>query len=272
MTINGGGAATTVIDGNGTDRVFEVIGQVALILNGVTVTNGNTSTSTVKDGGGILGANSSLVVLNNSVVTANNAATGQGGGIFSGSLTMTNSTVSQNQTSNQGGGVFVVSASISGSTISSNHSTGDQGGGLFLINGHVPRAVHIDPAAFVGRRVAGDCRVGADTIARRRKSGDQHGERLSAAPERSARHLAPAGRGVRDRGIRVPVQRVPGGPANPDADSARRDGHADSDADDGGRDTHPDADAHLGSHRPDTVLADAHAPGIRPRGRGAPHS
>ena len=66
MTINGGGAATTVIDGNGTDRVFEVIGQVALILNGVTVTNGNTSTSTVKDGGGILGANSSLVVLRHS--------------------------------------------------------------------------------------------------------------------------------------------------------------------------------------------------------------
>jgi CSLREA domain-containing protein len=134
-TINGGGAATTVIDGNGTDRVFQVLGTHTLTLNDVTVTNGNTTTSSTKSGGGILASSADFVVLNNSVVTANNASSGQGGGIFAGTVTLTNSTVSQNQTSNQGGGIFALNASINGSTIANNTSSGDQGGGLFLMNG-----------------------------------------------------------------------------------------------------------------------------------------
>src|SRR6266404_489966 len=158
LTINGGGAATTIIDGNATDRVFEVIGAVSLTLNNLTVRNGSTAASTVRSGGGI-NANTGTVVLVNSVLTANNAvlgvggginaaqvsltnstvslnqAGGQGGGIFAGSATITGSTVSNNQNNDQGGGIFATSVTVLNSAIKDNVSTGDQGAGLFLING-----------------------------------------------------------------------------------------------------------------------------------------
>jgi CSLREA domain-containing protein len=136
LTINGAGSATTTINGNGTDRVFQVIGAVTLTLNGVTITGGNTTASSTQDGGGILtGFSAGTLILNNCVVTGNNGAGGQGGGIFANNVTLTNSTVSGNSTSSQGAGIFATSATISGSTITNNNSTGDQGGGLFLING-----------------------------------------------------------------------------------------------------------------------------------------
>ena len=134
LTINGVGSATTTIDGDAADRVFEVIGAVTLTLNGVTMRNGSTAASTIKNGGGIF-AGSGTVVLNNSVLTGNNGITGQGGGIFTANATLTNSTVSQNQTSNQGGGIFATSLTMTNSSVTGNQSTGDQGGGLFLING-----------------------------------------------------------------------------------------------------------------------------------------
>jgi CSLREA domain-containing protein len=157
LTINGAGSGTTFIDGFAADRVFELIGNVTLTLNGVTVENGFTPlASTVKLGGGIL-ATTGHVVLNNSVVTENqttgtfnggggilaasvvmtnstvsaNVATGQGGGINAGSVTMTNSTVSGNSTPDQGGGIFTSTLSMTNSTVTQNTSTGDQGGGIW---------------------------------------------------------------------------------------------------------------------------------------------
>ena len=132
LTINGGGAATTIIDGNATDRVFQLIGAVTLNLNNLTVRNGSTAASSSKSGGGISGGS---VILSFSVLSGNNGATGQGGGIFANNVTLTNSTVSGNTTSDQGGGIFAGSVTMTNSTISGNQSTGDQGGGLFLING-----------------------------------------------------------------------------------------------------------------------------------------
>ena len=43
LTINGAGNGTSIIDGNASDRDFEVIGAVTLTLNGVTVFNGSTA-------------------------------------------------------------------------------------------------------------------------------------------------------------------------------------------------------------------------------------
>jgi CSLREA domain-containing protein len=131
LTINGAGAQTTTIDGNAADRVFEVIGVHTLTLNGVTVTNGSTTTSTVKNGGGIL-ADSGTVVLNASVVTENVTGTpfGGGGGIEAGTLTMTNSTVSGNVATGQGGGINIGNVTMTGSTVSGNQTT-DQGAGIF---------------------------------------------------------------------------------------------------------------------------------------------
>jgi CSLREA domain-containing protein/uncharacterized repeat protein (TIGR01451 family) len=139
LTINGGGAATTIIDGGAIDRVFEVFSPATLTLNDVTVRNGSTATDTSTTLGGGIAALNTTLTLNNSIVTNNNGGTGSlagpGGGIFATTLIMTNSTVSNNHTRNQGGGIAAGSATISGSTISGNQSTGDQAGGLFLING-----------------------------------------------------------------------------------------------------------------------------------------
>ena len=133
LTINGGGAPSTIIDGNATDRVFQLIGNVTLTLNDLTVRNGSTAASSNKLGGGI-SAGSGTVVLSFSAVS-NNSTTSLGGGIFAANVTLTNSTVSGNTTSDQGGGIFANSVTMTNSTISGNQSTGEQGGGLFLING-----------------------------------------------------------------------------------------------------------------------------------------
>jgi CSLREA domain-containing protein len=134
LTINGGGQATTIIDGNGTDRVFEVFGTLtSLTLNDLTVQNGGTGFSSLQGGGGIL-AHGGILILNNSTVRGNDAADGQGGGINASSLNLGNSNVIGNFTTNQGGGIFATDVAIHGSLIDNNHSTGDQGGGIFLIN------------------------------------------------------------------------------------------------------------------------------------------
>jgi CSLREA domain-containing protein len=132
LTINGAGSGTTIIDGNATDRVFEVIGAVTLTLNNLTVRNGSTSASTIKSGGGIL-ASGGTVVLSSSVLSGNNGTTGQGGGMLATNATLTNSTVSSNQTSNQGGGIFAGNLTMTSSTVSGNQ-TPDQGGGIFVSN------------------------------------------------------------------------------------------------------------------------------------------
>ena len=100
MTINGAGAATTIVDGGALDRVFDVHGGPTLaVFNGITIRNGLT--------------------------------TGPGGGINSaGSVNIMNCVITGNQTSSQGGGIFTVSMAMSNSTVSNNHSTGDQGGRL----------------------------------------------------------------------------------------------------------------------------------------------
>jgi CSLREA domain-containing protein len=126
LTINGGGAQTTIIDGNAADRVFEVIGAVTLTLNNVTVRNGSTAASAGKSGGGI-NAGSGTVVLSNSVLSLNNGSSGQGGGIIAANVTLTNSTVIGNTTSDQGGGIFAISVTVTNSTIINNTSTGARG-------------------------------------------------------------------------------------------------------------------------------------------------
>jgi len=158
VTINGGGAADTILDGNHAHRVLNISGAITVNINGLTLRNGFESSS---GGGGIL-ITSATVNLDNSIVTGNlaNSSGGgirsggpltitnstisgnsseedQGGGIFGGSpLVITNSTISGNTaTLDQGGGIFTDGPlTVTGSTISGN-TTGDQGGGIFIENG-----------------------------------------------------------------------------------------------------------------------------------------
>ncbi|MBI4770972.1 MAG: CSLREA domain-containing protein, partial [Chloroflexi bacterium] len=134
LTLQGAGASTTIVDGNGStlnDRVFDIIGPVAVTLSNMTIQNGRRSAN----GGGI--QNAGDLTLTNVTVTGNTAVGFSfGGGLSSfGSLTATNSTFSGN-TADQGGGIYVGNgtAVLSSVTLSGNTATGSSadGGGLYV--------------------------------------------------------------------------------------------------------------------------------------------
>jgi hypothetical protein len=110
VSIVGLGAASTIIDGNLTDRVFDIrSNSVSASLSGMTVRNGFAATSVFEQGGGIRSLGN--LSINQSVITGNTArggaspapndqfaGTGNGGGIYTngGTLAVSNSTISGN--------------------------------------------------------------------------------------------------------------------------------------------------------------------------------
>jgi CSLREA domain-containing protein len=133
VIISGAGAATTIIDGGGLDRVFDLgdaflTTVISATLSNMTIQNG-LSTS---DGGGVVNAGQVLTVTNSAII--NNTAPGDGGGLAnisaSGVTIITNSTVSGNSSSADGGGfsnsgvMTVTNSTISGNTANLN------GGGI----------------------------------------------------------------------------------------------------------------------------------------------
>ena len=132
-TITGAGSATTIVDGNGTDRVFDIRPTAAAVtLSGLTIRNGNVNGF----GGGIDKQGSGTLQVQNGVVT-NNTATGFGGGINNndnlGSITIDFTTVSNNVANGFGGGLNNNSGgsfTVRDSTVSGNSAAGFGGGGL----------------------------------------------------------------------------------------------------------------------------------------------
>ena len=134
ITINGSGAGSLAVDGNGTFRVFDNLTSGASI-SGFSITNGS---APGEFGGGVFneGGNSATLRLSDCIVSGNSADFG--GGIFNlnGALTVNNCTVSGNGAAFSGGGI-VSSASgaaatltITNSTISDNSATANDGGGI----------------------------------------------------------------------------------------------------------------------------------------------
>ncbi|HSA59636.1 MAG TPA: choice-of-anchor Q domain-containing protein [bacterium] len=132
-TLNGAGAKTTIIDGNGTDRVLHVdppvAGGVTVALSGLTIQNGHAVGSTT-DGGGIL--NQGTLTLTNCALRNNAAgANGDGGGIYDDAgpfIACVNSTISGNS-ARDGGGILSRSATYTNCTVSGNTAS-EYGGGL----------------------------------------------------------------------------------------------------------------------------------------------
>ncbi len=123
LTIEGEGPISTVIDGGGLDRVFEVHGT-EVRLTDLTVRNGNAF-----EGGGI--RTTGVLLLQTAAVERSLATTG--GGIFNagGALTVSASTISSNSASGEGGGVFNDAGSalkVTNSTISGNIAESSGGG------------------------------------------------------------------------------------------------------------------------------------------------
>jgi hypothetical protein len=160
LTIIGPGKDILAIDGNNTSRVLSIESGSNVTLGGLTIQNGNSGaygggiysagsievfngaivSNTADFGGGIfIESNIGRLAMSNSSVVSNTASAGFGGGIalgagaqalgISGTMQITNSTISANTAAGRGGGIFSSGpVTLIGSVVSRN--SGVMGGGI----------------------------------------------------------------------------------------------------------------------------------------------
>ncbi len=108
VTINGGGASATIIDGNQSDRVFQIFAGFTVNISDVTIQNGLMEYNV--GGGGIFVAANAIVTLTGCIVANNvvNFSIDEGGGIFNiqGTVTLNSTTLSNNVSTLGGGGIY----------------------------------------------------------------------------------------------------------------------------------------------------------------------
>jgi CSLREA domain-containing protein len=133
VTINGAGSATTIIDGGGLDRVFDVT-TFGVFFNDLTIQNGLPGSG--ENGGGI--QSNGTLTLNNCIVSGNHTAGGgSGAGIWTNNtLTLNSTTVTGNVASGGGNGGGIDNedqVTINASVISGNSAgpAGGKGGGIY---------------------------------------------------------------------------------------------------------------------------------------------
>lgn len=134
------GTAGLVIDGNGIDRVFEVLLGARVTLSQVTLRNGYSSVA--NDGGGIKLAG--RLTMSDSLVQAN-----QGGGLSNdgGLLTLTNVQVSDNS-----GGYGIYNKNIGALIVTGGQVSHNQGGGIY--NGNSSTAT-LNDLSLIGNTAGG---------------------------------------------------------------------------------------------------------------------
>ncbi len=127
ITINGPGAGSLAVDGNGTFRVFDNLTS-GVSISGFSITNGS---APGEFGGGVFneGGNSATLRLSDCIVSGNSADFGGGIFNFNGALTVNNCTISGNGAGFSGGGISnsaldgTATLIITNSTISDNSAT-----------------------------------------------------------------------------------------------------------------------------------------------------
>jgi CSLREA domain-containing protein len=117
-------------DTGGNYRVFNVTSGVTATIDGLTISNGFVG-AIVVGGGGIL--NNGTLTLTNSIVSDNEVSSSRGGGVYNantGTLIVTDSTITNNRVSGgDGGGILNAGTlTITDSTLSGNTAGGDGGG------------------------------------------------------------------------------------------------------------------------------------------------
>ncbi|MDM8568468.1 Calx-beta domain-containing protein, partial [Thiotrichales bacterium HSG1] len=136
VTINGDTTTNTIVDGGNSHRSFDIIGSNTVVMNYLTIRNGNADNSdgNGNDGGAI--QNWGTLTLNNSTISGNSATTAGGAFANAGTLTLNNSTISGNSTSD-GGGVRNTgggTVTLNNTTVSNNTVT-NNGGGINNVSG-----------------------------------------------------------------------------------------------------------------------------------------
>src|SRR6266403_1666587 len=131
VTITGAGADSTIVDGNGIDRVFEIVNSAAVVaMSSLTIRNGDPGPVALDtDGGGLY--NQGTLTLSDVVVASNTASAGSGGGVSNVSeLTLTGCTVSGNTAALSGGGIDnLITVTLTNVTVSGNMSGNTPGAG-----------------------------------------------------------------------------------------------------------------------------------------------
>jgi Right handed beta helix region len=161
VTIQGLGASLITVDGNGTDRIFDIndgkAGGMVVTIDGLTLANGITS----GPGGAIL-INDEVVTLTNSVLTGNRS-TGSGlapgGGAVAvtgaGSITVSDCVLTNNKATGPGGDGGAIRAadgsavSLNRTLISGNVANGD-GGGVYQSGTNTASTLSVTASAIVG--------------------------------------------------------------------------------------------------------------------------
>ena len=134
ITMTGAGAASTIVDGNATDRVIEVKFANTLAIAGLTIQHGQPSGSGGGNGAGInVDNNGAIVTITDGIIRDNTGTVGAGiDNSQNGTVTITNSTITGNiATGAAGGGMQNTGVmTITNSTISRNAAVDGEGGGI----------------------------------------------------------------------------------------------------------------------------------------------
>jgi CSLREA domain-containing protein len=157
VTINGAGTASTIIDANAIDRVFEFRGSGgAYVVSSLTMRNGSTIGSTA---GGCIALNAGSLTMPRVTITDCTAANA-GGGIWinpSTIVTIVGSTIAGNSAP-QGGGINSQGmTTIANSTISGNTATSSVGGAIFA---HVAGVTSLKNVTISGNSSGSGAAVG----------------------------------------------------------------------------------------------------------------
>ncbi len=130
IDLQGAGAASCVVDGNNSSRVFNV-DSFTMRASGLTVQNGNANNY---GGGGFRIAPSTATLILEDAVVRNNSTVSGGAGIMNeGTLSITRTILSGNASPSGGGAIWSVGTlTVFATEITGNTSSGGYGGGLLL--------------------------------------------------------------------------------------------------------------------------------------------
>ncbi len=174
------GAAGAAIDGSGSATVviFGAGESSSTVLDGFTITNGDTafaggiyisgSSPTIKNciisnnsantgsGGGVYSISNSSPTFENCTIS-NNTAAASGGGIYSdnSTLTLTSSTISNNTADEHGGGIYIDSKPLSMTSTTISDNTANWGGGAIFGNDSTITASYSDISNNVANSAGG---------------------------------------------------------------------------------------------------------------------
>ncbi len=160
ITITGPGQDVISIDGKGANQIFVLDGPETTI-SGLTLTNASSS-----DAGGALLLNSGSLTLTDSTVSKNSA--GRGAAIYmrqeGGALTISGSTFSENNASDLGGAIYLLAEGESALPVTITKSTFEQntsaGNGGAINVGEANVTMTLTECEFTGNAVTGDTNSG----------------------------------------------------------------------------------------------------------------